>query len=91
MRLGRRDSTTASRSLADSDIPRATTSLANLIGMFNGKGLSERDMVALSGVCLNKNMNSSNNFLGLNIYLNTRMYCRQSLTKDFILIQDHIQ
>ncbi|KAH8518231.1 hypothetical protein H0E87_000165 [Populus deltoides] len=49
VRLGRRDSTTASRSLADSDIPRATTSLANLIGMFNGKGLSERDMVALSG------------------------------------------
>ncbi|KAL9366071.1 hypothetical protein Peur_037270 [Populus x canadensis] len=38
VRLGRRDSTTASRSLADSDIPRATTSLVNLIGMFNGKG-----------------------------------------------------
>ncbi|KAJ6950781.1 hypothetical protein NC651_004455 [Populus alba x Populus x berolinensis] len=49
VRLGRRDSTTASRSLADSDIPRATTSLVNLIGMFDGKGLSERDMVALSG------------------------------------------
>ncbi|KAJ7015525.1 hypothetical protein NC653_004737 [Populus alba x Populus x berolinensis] len=49
VRLGRRDSTTASRSLADSDIPRATTSLVNLIGMFGGKGLSERDMVALSG------------------------------------------
>ncbi|KAJ6950780.1 peroxidase activity protein [Populus alba x Populus x berolinensis] len=49
VRLGRRDSTTASRSLADSDIPRATTSLVNLIGMFGGKGLSARDMVALSG------------------------------------------
>ena len=91
MRLGRRDSTTASRSLADSDIPRATTSLVNLIGMFDGKGLSERDMVALSGGCLNKNMNSSDNFLGLNIYLNPRMYCRRILTKDFILIQDRIQ
>ncbi|KAG5255172.1 lignin-forming anionic peroxidase [Salix suchowensis] len=49
VRLGRRDSTKASRSLADSNIPRATNSFSELIDMFSRKGLSERDMVALSG------------------------------------------
>ncbi|KAB5521678.1 hypothetical protein DKX38_025997 [Salix brachista] len=49
VRLGRRDSTKASRSLADSNIPKATNSFSELIDMFSRKGLSERDMVALSG------------------------------------------
>ncbi|KAI7748986.1 hypothetical protein M8C21_033903 [Ambrosia artemisiifolia] len=46
--LGRRDSTTANRVLADS-LPRADQDLASLIRDFDAKGLNERDMVALSG------------------------------------------
>lgn len=51
VRLGRRDSTDASRSLAESNLPRFTDSLSALISNFGNKGLSERDMVALSGTC----------------------------------------
>ncbi|KDP25489.1 hypothetical protein JCGZ_20645 [Jatropha curcas] len=47
--LGRRDSTTASLSEANSDLPGFTDSLTRLISLFGEKGLSERDMVALSG------------------------------------------
>ncbi|KAL6500482.1 hypothetical protein OROHE_025848 [Orobanche hederae] len=49
VRLGRRDSTTASRSLAETNLPRFTDPLTRLISDFGGKGLSERDLVALSG------------------------------------------
>ncbi|KAF8642551.1 hypothetical protein HU200_067230 [Digitaria exilis] len=47
--LGRRDSTTASLSQANSDLPAPTSSLATLITKFSNKGLSARDMTALSG------------------------------------------
>ncbi|KAE8654738.1 Peroxidase 4 [Hibiscus syriacus] len=47
--LGRRDSTTASPSLATRDLPRFTDGLQRLIDLFETKGLNERDMVALSG------------------------------------------
>ncbi|XP_010921098.1 cationic peroxidase 1 [Elaeis guineensis] len=47
--LGRRDSTTASLSLANSDIPPPTSDLSALISAFSKKGLSTSDMVALSG------------------------------------------
>ncbi|XVF43515.1 hypothetical protein PTKIN_Ptkin02bG0045900 [Pterospermum kingtungense] len=49
VKLGRRDSTTASASLASSDLPLTSSSLQSLIGLFERKGLSERDMVALLG------------------------------------------
>ncbi|KAL0326867.1 UNVERIFIED_CONTAM: Lignin-forming anionic peroxidase [Sesamum angustifolium] len=49
VKLGRRDSTTASRSLANSDLPGPSSSLDALISGFGNKGLSARDMVALSG------------------------------------------
>ncbi|GLT97768.1 hypothetical protein SLE2022_153170 [Rubroshorea leprosula] len=49
VKLGRRDSTTASRSLAESNLPRFTDSLERLTSLFGSKGLSARDMVALSG------------------------------------------
>ncbi|KAL0326868.1 UNVERIFIED_CONTAM: Lignin-forming anionic peroxidase [Sesamum angustifolium] len=49
VKLGRRDSTTASRSLANSDLPGPASSLDALISGFGNKGLSARDMVALSG------------------------------------------
>ncbi|RCV04705.1 hypothetical protein SEVIR_1G022700v4 [Setaria viridis] len=47
--LGRRDSTTASQSLANSDLPSPASDLATLITAFGNKGLSARDMTALSG------------------------------------------
>ncbi|KAI7994506.1 hypothetical protein LOK49_LG11G00234 [Camellia lanceoleosa] len=49
VKLGRRDSTNASRSLAESDLPSFTSGLDQLIPNFARKGLNARDMVALSG------------------------------------------
>nr|QZA75053.1 peroxidase [Dracaena sanderiana] len=49
VKLGRRDSRTASRALANKNIPPPSSSLANLISLFAAQGLSVRDMVALSG------------------------------------------
>ncbi|CAN6219931.1 unnamed protein product [Urochloa humidicola] len=47
--LGRRDSTTASMSQANSDLPAPSLDLANLTAAFAKKGLSRTDLVALSG------------------------------------------
>ncbi|XP_069154255.1 cationic peroxidase 1-like [Solanum lycopersicum] len=47
--LGRRDSTTASLSNANSDIPAPTLNLSSLISSFSNKGFSSREMVVLSG------------------------------------------
>ncbi|KAF3432406.1 hypothetical protein FNV43_RR27146 [Rhamnella rubrinervis] len=49
VKLGRRDSTTANVDQANSDLPSFRASLGELISNFDRKGLSERDMVALSG------------------------------------------
>ncbi|XP_002521866.2 lignin-forming anionic peroxidase [Ricinus communis] len=49
VRLGRRDSKTASRTLANRDLPSFRDGLDRLISRFRSKGLSARDMVALSG------------------------------------------
>ncbi|KAM7484785.1 hypothetical protein LguiA_000794 [Lonicera macranthoides] len=49
VKLGRRDSTTASITEANSDLPSFKADLTTLISNFNNKGLSPRDMVALSG------------------------------------------
>uniref|UniRef100_A0A8I6Z4K9 peroxidase n=1 Tax=Hordeum vulgare subsp. vulgare TaxID=112509 RepID=A0A8I6Z4K9_HORVV len=47
--LGRRDSTTASQSLANHNLPAVNYSLATLISTFARQGLSPTDMTALSG------------------------------------------
>ncbi|XP_050234275.1 lignin-forming anionic peroxidase-like [Mercurialis annua] len=47
--LGRRDSTTASRTLANSDLPSFRDGVDRLVSRFQDKGLNARDMVALSG------------------------------------------
>ncbi|KAL6876426.1 hypothetical protein ACP4OV_012998 [Aristida adscensionis] len=47
--LGRRDATTASQSAANANLPAPGSSLATLVTMFGNKGLSPRDMTALSG------------------------------------------
>ncbi|XP_058215016.1 lignin-forming anionic peroxidase-like [Rhododendron vialii] len=49
VKLGRKDSTTASRDLANSDLPFFRSNVNQLIENFARKGLSARDMVALSG------------------------------------------
>ncbi|CAN6206469.1 unnamed protein product [Urochloa humidicola] len=47
--LGRRDSTNASKSNAESDLPGPNFSLSNLTQFFSNKGLNVTDLVALSG------------------------------------------
>ncbi|RLM99544.1 peroxidase 4-like isoform X3 [Panicum miliaceum] len=49
VKVGRRDSTTASFSGANNNIPPPTSGLANLTSLFAAQGLSQEDMVALSG------------------------------------------
>ena len=49
MPLGRRDSTTASLTLANSDLPSPASGLATLVTAFGNKGLSPGDLTALSG------------------------------------------
>nr|GLL41097.1 lignin-forming anionic peroxidase-like [Ipomoea trifida] len=49
VKLGRRDSTTASHTLAETDLPGPFDNLDKLISSFSRKGLNTRDMVALSG------------------------------------------
>ncbi|XVE84373.1 hypothetical protein DITRI_Ditri17bG0007100 [Diplodiscus trichospermus] len=49
VRLGRRDSTTASRSQAERDIPSPFMDLPALINNFKNQGLNQKDLVALSG------------------------------------------
>ncbi|KAF2305756.1 hypothetical protein GH714_008045 [Hevea brasiliensis] len=47
--LGRRDSTTASRTLANKELPSFRDGLDKLITRYQKKGLNARDLVALSG------------------------------------------
>ncbi|XP_009781728.1 lignin-forming anionic peroxidase-like [Nicotiana tabacum] len=49
VKLGRRDSRTANRTLANIDIPSPFDNLDTLISRFAKKGLSAKDMVVLSG------------------------------------------
>ncbi|XP_062198239.1 peroxidase 4-like [Phragmites australis] len=49
VKVGRRDSTTASFTGANNNIPPPTSGLANLTSLFAAQGLSQKDMVALSG------------------------------------------
>ncbi|KAE8719245.1 Peroxidase 4 [Hibiscus syriacus] len=61
VKLGRRDSTTANITLATSQLPGVNNSLEELISLFGSKGLSAREMVALSGshTCCNQTKSSS--------------------------------
>ncbi|MCD7460485.1 NAD(+) salvage pathway protein [Datura stramonium] len=49
VQLGRRDSTTASLSAANSDIPSPLLDLSDLIANFANKGFTAKEMVALAG------------------------------------------
>ncbi|XP_057435357.1 cationic peroxidase 1-like [Lotus japonicus] len=49
VQLGRRDSTDASLSLANSDLPAFSLNLSDLITAFSNKGFTAKEMVALSG------------------------------------------
>lgn len=52
VKLGRRDSTTASLVLAETSLPSFKAPLESLISSFNDNRLSPRDLVALSGTLL---------------------------------------
>ncbi|OQU78619.1 hypothetical protein SORBI_3008G010400 [Sorghum bicolor] len=54
VKVGRRDSTTASFSGANNNIPPPTSGLANLTSLFAAQGLSQKDMVALSATAYKK-------------------------------------
>lgn len=47
--FGRRDSTTASLSAANSNLPSPASSLSGLISSFSNKGFTANEMIALSG------------------------------------------
>ncbi|PRQ34725.1 putative peroxidase [Rosa chinensis] len=49
VQLGRRDSTTASLSAANTDLPSPSLDVNDLISAFSNKGFSAKDLVALSG------------------------------------------
>ncbi|XP_050368684.1 cationic peroxidase 1-like [Argentina anserina] len=49
VQLGRRDSTTASLSAANSELPSPSLDVNDLISAFSNKGFSAKDLVALSG------------------------------------------
>ncbi|KAL2557835.1 Peroxidase 52 [Forsythia ovata] len=49
VRLGRRDSTTASETTANNDLPLPSMDLPELINSFKKQGLNVKDLVALSG------------------------------------------
>nr|XP_043613572.1 cationic peroxidase 1-like [Erigeron canadensis] len=49
VKLGRRDSTTASRTTADTNIPAPFMDLPALVSNFKNQGLDEEDLVVLSG------------------------------------------
>lgn len=49
VQLGRRDSTTANRTAANTDLPSPFLDLPGLIAIFKKQGLGLRDLVALSG------------------------------------------
>ncbi|XP_056684425.1 cationic peroxidase 1 isoform X2 [Spinacia oleracea] len=51
VQLGRRDSTTASQSAANSNIPAPTLNLSQLIPFFTNRGFTTQDLVALSANC----------------------------------------
>ncbi|KZV19461.1 lignin-forming anionic peroxidase-like [Dorcoceras hygrometricum] len=50
VKLGRKDSTTANRARANSDLPSPFADANTLISAFSVKGLTTRDMIALSGI-----------------------------------------
>ena len=61
VQLGRRDSTIASLSAANSDIPTPVMNLSALITLFSYKGFSAKDMVALTGNSLSLSLSLSLN------------------------------
>jgi peroxidase len=56
VKVGRRDSTTASFNDANNNIPPPTSGLANLTSLFAAQGLSQKDMVALSGTYVRRHI-----------------------------------
>lgn len=54
VQLGRRDSTTASLSAANTELPSPSLDVNDLISTFSNKGFTAKDLVALSGKNIEK-------------------------------------
>lgn len=54
--MGRKDSFTASKSLANKNLPGPNSTVANLVSKFQNVNLSLRDMVVLSGILSNSQL-----------------------------------
>lgn len=63
--LGRRDSKIANLKKANTNIPAPNSTIQNLITLFARQGLSEQDLVALSGELILQKSNHANDFLPL--------------------------
>ncbi|KAL6565621.1 hypothetical protein OROHE_004676 [Orobanche hederae] len=92
VRLGRRDSTTASCDQANTDLPSTFASLDVQISSFVSKGLSARDMVALSGPLGFRGIGFSPNLISKNLLQGqVILHCRETgfekLEQDSILGQ----
>lgn len=75
--LGRRDSTTASLTTANSNLPLGSSNLSALISNFANQGLSTKDLVALSGYV--QSLYFSIHTVPLNLYSNTSITCMENL------------
>jgi hypothetical protein len=75
VKLGRRDSITASKSLANTDLPLFSDDLKTLISRFTNKNLTPRDMVTLSG----KFITSPYIFLGVYVANYQESLCKHLL------------
>ncbi|KAF2293409.1 hypothetical protein GH714_001473 [Hevea brasiliensis] len=65
VKLGRRDCLTASRDLADQNLPRFTNSLSELTSSFSSKNLNQRDLAAPLGAHTLGKQNDSASVTGL--------------------------
>ncbi|KAI3719878.1 hypothetical protein L6452_20783 [Arctium lappa] len=79
VKLGRRDSTTASLALAETSLPSFKASLDSLIKTFDDNGLSARDMVALSGT----------NYPSIDLPIKSITYVRVFIMKCLVISIDH--
>ena len=70
--MGRRDSTTASLSTANADLPAPTSDLDVLTSLFSNKGFTTQEMVALSGILWHLVAEISRKLIKIVFFLNIR-------------------
>ena len=78
VQLGRRDSTTASFSTANSDLPAPTSDLDALISLFSNKGFTTQEMVVLSGILWHLVAQIIRNLIKIVFFFNIKKWYRTS-------------